>query len=170
MSDSDWYARHVGGGGQPVRPQATPPAPYLPPGGPPQGYQAPAGYVLVPVQQQGAPTYQAPPQTGYDQTAQYLAGMGINVGGSGHENPWAPVPPSPVDTSRIPKGTINPTNFLQLANFWRGREGVRAAEPCPRCHGVLFHRHERGMEAAPLCTSCGWNPKFTQGEYAHVPG
>jgi len=108
--------------------------------------------MLVPVQQQQQ----------VDPTLAYLGG------GGGHGNPWAEAPPSPIDTSRIPRGYINPTNFLEMAAFWRGGRGKQSAEHCPRCDGVLFRRFEGRREAAPLCESCGWNGLWDQGEHAHT--
>jgi hypothetical protein len=105
--------------------------------------------MLVPVQQQQQ----------VDPTLAYLGG------GGGHGNPWAEAPPSPIDTSRIPRGYINPTNFLEMAAFWRGGRGKQSAEHCPRCDGVLFRRFEGRREAAPLCESCGWNGLWDQGEF-----
>jgi hypothetical protein len=156
LSAEDWYRRHVGGGA----PSSPPQARYAPPPIP-QAYQPPPGYQLVPVQQ-------PQPQQPYygDQTDQYLATLG--VGTPGHANPWAEAPPPPIDTTRIPKGTVNPANFLQMAAFWRGGSGRKAAQHCPRCDGVVFRRFEGTREAAPLCTSCGWNGMWDQGEHSHV--
>lgn len=172
---SDWYARKLGGGDRnPNPPPATVP-PYLPPA----GYQVPQGYRLVPdpapvpqayaQQPYGQPQgYQGQPDN-YQQTAAYLAGMGVHIGGGGgHHDPWAPVPPSPVNTAMIPRGSVNPANFLQMAAFWRGGQGNAQAEHCPRCNGVMYRRFEGRKEAAPLCTGCGWNGLFDQGEHAHV--
>jgi hypothetical protein len=159
MSAEDWYRRHLGGG-VPSRQAASPPSPYYP--APPQAYQAPPGYMLVPAQPQGYGQASAAP----DPTAAYLAAMG--VGTPGHNNPWAEPPPSPVDTARIPRGTVTPENFLQLAGLWRGGQGRKQAQHCPRCDGVLFRRFEGQREAAPMCTSCGWNGLWDQGEHGHA--
>jgi len=165
----DWYRRHLGGGTGPQSPPppgpAARPSPTYYPA--PQGYQPPPGYVLVPAPEQ---QYAAPQAfQGPDQTAAYLASIGVGAPGSGsHANPWAEPPPPPIDTTQIPRGAVNPTNFLQLANFWRGGQGRKEAQHCPRCDGVLFRRFEGRREAAPLCTSCGWNGLFDQGEHAHT--
>jgi hypothetical protein len=165
---SDWYRRHLGGGVQTPPPPGQPPgaSPYYTPApqayqAPPQAYQPPPGYRLVP---EPGNYGQQPP----DQTTAYLASLGVGQQGAGHENPWAEPPPPPVDTTRIPRGVVNPTNFLQMANLWRGGQGRQEAQHCPRCDGVLFRRFEGRREAAPLCTSCGWNGLFDQGEHAHT--
>jgi len=120
-------------------------------------YQAPQAHAAPPSYQQ---------QTSYvpDQTDQVLASLGIHSGGP--RNPWATPPPSPVDTSRIPRGAITPENFLNLAGLWRGGEGQREAIPCPKCNGILFRRFENGKEARPLCTDCGYNGSFSPGDRA----
>jgi hypothetical protein len=151
MSDSaSWYQRHFGGlaGRAPQPPAQGSPYYYPQAQPPPQAYY----------QQQGAPP-------AYDNTQEQLAALGI--GTPGHRDPWAPVPPPPVDTSRIPRGAINPDNFLTLAAFWRGGKGQKEAQHCPRCDGVLFRRFEGQREAAPMCTDCGWNGLWEQGEFAH---
>lgn len=137
MSAEDWYRRALGGR------QAVPAAPqaYVPPQQVPQGYQAPAGYRLVPDQQQqnGAIPWQM------------LADQQV---------------PN-VDTRTIPRGAVTPENFLEMAKFWKGGEAKAAAMDCPRCGGVMFRRFEGRREAAPLCESCNYNGgMFIQGQGA----
>lgn len=158
MNAAEWYRRHLGGGGPtstgfPPSRQA-PAAPTIP-----AAYAPPPGYRLVPVEH----SHQMPPQ-GYDQTDAYLAQLGV---GMGPVNQWTEAPPSPVDTSRIPRGAVNAENFMQLANLWRGSRGRQEALHCPRCDGVMFRRFEHGIEARPLCTACGYNGQYDQGEYTH---
>jgi hypothetical protein len=107
----------------------------------PAGYQAPPGYQLVPVQQPN---------------------------GNG-AIPWSQIQQQQVpniDTRTIPRGAVTPENFLEMAKFWRGGEGQKAALDCPQCGGVLFRRFEGRREAAPLCESCGFNGLFVQGQGA----
>jgi hypothetical protein len=82
--------------------------------------------------------------------------------------PWnqiaAPVPN--VDTRTIPRGAVTPENFHEMAKYWKGGEGQRAALSCPSCGGVLFRRFVGRMEAAPLCEACGYNGMFTQAQGA----
>jgi hypothetical protein len=98
--------------------------------------QAPPGYRLVRDESQGIP---------WDQIA-------------------APVPN--VDTRTIPRGAVTPENFHEMAKYWKGGEGQKAAQACPSCGGVLFRRFMGRMEAAPLCEQCGWNGLFTQAQGA----
>lgn len=134
-SVQDWYARHLGNGRQ----QAP---------APPQGYTPPQGSTLVPVAQ---PAYQQQQQQAVMPWEQAT-----------NRDPWSELPPS-VDTTKIPKGYVNPENFLYMAQFWRGGKGNKEAEHCPSCDGVVFRRFEGRREAAPLCTACGWNGMFDQG-------
>ena len=179
---SDWYARHLGNG-HPPAPQLPPPpppgyalVPQAPPAPPPlpQGYQPPPGYVLVPAQ----PQYQQPgypqayvqpqyPQQGYPQQFQQPQQQMPWDQFAGKRDPWAPPPPG-VDTSTIPKGYVNPENFLEMAKFWRGGKGNKEAQHCPRCDGVMYRRFQGQKEAAPMCTECGWNGLFDQGEWGHA--
>ena len=107
----------------------------------PQGFQPPPGYALVPVEQ--APVQRLP----WEQE---------------RPDPWQQLPT--VDTSKIPRGYVKPENFMEMAQYWRGGQGNKAAEHCPSCDGVLFRRFNGRMEAAPLCTQCGWNGLFSQGQ------
>lgn len=180
---SDWYARHLGNG-HPPAPQLPPPpppgyalVPQAPPAPPPlpQGYQPPPGYVLVPAQQQ----YPQPPsayvqpfqqtygQPGYPQQFQQPQQQMPWEQFNGRRDPWAPPPPG-VDTSTIPKGYVTPENFLDMAKFWRGGRGNKEAQHCPRCDGVMYRRFQGQKEAAPMCTECGWNGLFDQGEWGHA--
>jgi hypothetical protein len=108
----------------------------------PQGYQPPPGYTLVPV----------------EQTATQV----MPWENQGRPDPWQQLPA--VDTSKIPRGYVKPDNFMEMAQYWRGGQGAKSAEPCPECNGVLFRRFNGRMEAAPMCTQCGWNGLFSQGQ------
>lgn len=170
--NSDWYARHLGNG-HPPAPQLPPPAPpgyalvpQAPPAPPPlpQGYQPPPGYVLVPQQQTTYTTaYVQPQQFQQYPQPQQMPWEQYN----GRRDPWAPPPPG-VDTSKIPKGYVNPENFLEMAAYWRGGKGNKEAQHCPRCDGVMYRRFQGQKEAAPMCTECGWNGLFDQGEWGHA--
>lgn len=108
----------------------------------PQGYAPPPGYTLVPVEQSAAPRFP------WEQ---------------GRSDPWQELPA--VDTSKIPRGFVKPDNFMEMAQYWRGGQGAKAAEHCPSCNGVLFRRFVGRTEAAPLCTECGWNGLFEQAQH-----
>lgn len=141
----DWWKRHLNGGDE--QPQVGRPQPVRPTAhqGPPAGYQPPPGYQLVPVQQQ---QQQVPAQR------------------FPWEQPQHPEELPYVDTSTIPKGYVNPTNFMEMAQYYRGGDGNRAAQPCPACGGPLFRKMWMGKECAPECTQCSWNGYFSQGEQA----
>jgi len=68
------------------------------------------------------------------------------------------------DTSTVPRGYVTPDNFMEMAKYWRGGRGKQEADSCPRCGGVMFHRHVGRVEAAPLCEHCGYNGLWEQGE------
>jgi len=141
MSNQDWYRRALGGV-RPAGPGTTQPQPYVPQAHAGQQYSVPPGYRLV-------------PDDRADQSAI-----------SWQQLHQATVPN--IDTRTIPRGAVTPENFFEMAKYYKGGQGVKAALECPECGGVLFRRFQGRMEARPLCESCGFNGEFVQGQGAVV--